>query len=72
MRLPPALFANSADKMFELQVISVVMMVTTSPTPASVCSLNVSVHAARMGMAQLIEDCLPSLRHAQAQLKLVL
>jgi IclR family transcriptional regulator, pca regulon regulatory protein len=35
-------------------------------------ALNVSVHAARMGMAQLIEDCLPSLRHAQAQLKLVL
>lgn len=35
-------------------------------------ALNVSVHAARMGMAQLIEDCLPSLRHAQTQLKLVL
>jgi IclR family transcriptional regulator, pca regulon regulatory protein len=35
-------------------------------------ALTVSVHAARMSMAQLIEDCLPSLRHAQAQLKLVL
>ena len=35
-------------------------------------ALNASVHAARMGMAQLIEDCLSSLRHAQTQLKLVL
>ena len=38
----------------------------------AVAALNVSVHAARMSMAQLIEDCLPSLRHAQTQLKLVL
>ena len=35
-------------------------------------ALNVSVHAARMSMDQLIDDCLPSLRHAQAQLRLVL
>ncbi len=35
-------------------------------------ALNVSVHAARVGMDQLIDDCLPSLRHAQAQLRLVL
>jgi len=38
----------------------------------ALAALNVSVHAARMSMTQLIEDCLPSLRHAQAQLKLVL
>jgi IclR family transcriptional regulator, pca regulon regulatory protein len=38
----------------------------------AVAALNVSVHAARMSMTQLIEDCLPSLRHAQTQLKLVL
>jgi IclR family pca regulon transcriptional regulator len=35
-------------------------------------AMNVSVHAARVSMDQLIDDCLPALLHAQASLRTVL
>jgi IclR family pca regulon transcriptional regulator len=35
-------------------------------------AMNVSVHAARVSMDQLVDDCLPALLHAQASLRTVL
>lgn len=37
-----------------------------------VAAMNVSVHAARVSMDQLVNDCLPALLHAQATLRTVL
>ncbi|WP_295640006.1 IclR family transcriptional regulator C-terminal domain-containing protein [uncultured Methylibium sp.] len=38
----------------------------------TVAAMNVSVHATRMRMEQLVEQCLPPLLHAQAQLRTLL
>jgi IclR family pca regulon transcriptional regulator len=38
----------------------------------TVAAMNVSVHATRMRMDQLVEQCLPALLHAQAQLRTLL
>ena len=37
-----------------------------------VAAMNVSVHASRMRMDQLVEQCLPPLLHAQEQLRTLL
>ena len=39
---------------------------------ATVAAMNISVHAARMRMDELVEKCLPALLQAQAQLRTLL
>jgi len=35
----------------------------------TVAAMNISVHASRMRMDQLVDQCLPALLHAQEQLR---